>query len=325
MKRGLGRSLPPLDSLSVFECAARHRSFTKAALQLNLTQSAVSRRILDLEQFLGAPLFTRTNKSLALTERGMLYLADIEPLLLRLEQATREASDQQARRDLRLTVTISYCNLWLIPRLPRLIAQHPNLSLEIDVHIGTVDVHSKNVDAAIVATERQSPGASNYRLSSVRLVACASPCLLKAHGMLGAADGRSLAPSDILKLPRVHLQQSPDDWLEFARVAGVQAPGTLWRTGITHALLQMNYQAATAGIGAALLPSLFVEEAFANGTLMRISDVELPQRRTLNLIHRESESVAARIYPFLDWLQSEHAAFASDECAGSSTAREAFQ
>jgi DNA-binding transcriptional LysR family regulator len=142
----------------------------------------------------------------------------------------------------------------------------------------------------------------------MHLIACAAPSLLKAYGLPSNTNKLLLSPEEILRLPRLHLWQSPDDWLDFAQIAGVRLSAASWREGVMHSLIHMNYHAALIGIGVALLPTLFIDAALAQGTLIRLSDIELPQRRRITLIHRECAAVANRIAPFLHWLQDEHAA-----------------
>src|SRR5438270_13274021 len=113
------RPLPPLDLLRGFESAARHVSFTKAAEELFLTQSAVSRQIQALEEFLGVPLFERRHKSLALTEAGRTYLRTVGSVLDDLREAIRRLRESRTGRVLNVTTTVSFASMWLVPRLVR--------------------------------------------------------------------------------------------------------------------------------------------------------------------------------------------------------------
>src|SRR5258705_1783035 len=121
------RPLPPLDLLRGFEAAARHLSFRKAAGELFLTQSAVSRQIQALEEFVGVPLFERRHKALALTDHGHAYYRAVAPVLEQLRDATRKLREVRAGHVLTVTTTISFASMWLVPRLARFRKEHPGI------------------------------------------------------------------------------------------------------------------------------------------------------------------------------------------------------
>jgi DNA-binding transcriptional LysR family regulator len=125
------RALPPLDLLRGFESAARHLSFTRAAAELFLTQSAVSRQIQALEEFVGAPLFERRHKSLVLTEPGQAYYRVVAGALEQLREATRKLRDVRRGHVLTVTTTVSFASTWLVPRLQRFRRDHPGIDVRI--------------------------------------------------------------------------------------------------------------------------------------------------------------------------------------------------
>src|SRR3954466_4050903 len=125
------RSLPPLGFLRGFEAAARHRSFTRAASELFLTQSAVSRQIQALEAFVGMPLFERRHKALALTPAGETYYKRVAQILDELREATRRLKETRAGHVLTVTTTVSFAALWLVPRLSRFRKEHPHVDVRI--------------------------------------------------------------------------------------------------------------------------------------------------------------------------------------------------
>ena len=130
MARGR-RPLPPLDLLRGFEAAARHLSFTRAAAELFLTQSAISRQIQALEGFVGVALFERRHKALALTEAGQGYYRAIAAALDQVREATRKLNETQRGHVLTVTTTISFASLWLVPRLARFRKEHPQVDVRI--------------------------------------------------------------------------------------------------------------------------------------------------------------------------------------------------
>ena len=110
------RPLPPLDLLRGFEAAARHLSFTRAGAELFLTQSAVSRQIQALEEFVGVPLFERRHKALALTDAGQAYFRVVAASLGELREATRKLRESRTGHVLTVTTTVSFASIWLVPR-----------------------------------------------------------------------------------------------------------------------------------------------------------------------------------------------------------------
>src|SRR4030095_8342740 len=133
------RPLPPLDFLRGFEAAARHLSFTKAAAELFLTQSAVSRQIPALDEVGGVPLFERRHKALALTEAGKAYLRTVVPALDQLREATRRLRESRTGHVLTVTTTVSFASMWLVPRLARFRRLHPKADVRINATHEVVD------------------------------------------------------------------------------------------------------------------------------------------------------------------------------------------
>jgi len=147
------RSLPPLEFLRGFESAARHLSFTRAAAELFLTQSAISRQIQALESFVGVPLFERRHKSLALTPAGEAYHRTVAQTLELLRDATRRLRETRTGHVLTVTTTVSFAALWLVPRLNRFRKEHPQADVRIVATHEVVDLEREGVDVAI----RDSP------------------------------------------------------------------------------------------------------------------------------------------------------------------------
>src|SRR5207247_186534 len=155
------RPLPPLDLLRGFESAARHLSFTKAAGELFLTQSAVSRQIQALEAFVGVPLFERRHKALVLTEAGQAYYRTVAQTLDQLRDATRRLKETRAGHVLTVTTTVSFASMWLVPRLARFRKEHPKVDVRITATFEVVDLEREGVDLAVrdCATNHAPPAA----------------------------------------------------------------------------------------------------------------------------------------------------------------------
>ena len=155
------RALPPLDLLRGFESAARHLSFTRAAAELFLTQSAVSRQIQTLEAFVGVELFERRHKALALTDAGHAYHRTVVQALDLLRDATRKVKEAGKDHVLTVTTTVSFAALWLVPRLARFRKQHPQVDVRITATHEVVDLEREGIDVAIrdCQLSRVPPGA----------------------------------------------------------------------------------------------------------------------------------------------------------------------
>src|SRR6478609_1630246 len=173
------RPLPPLDLLRGFEAAARHLSFTRAGAELFLTQSAVSRQIQALEEFVGVPLFERRHKALALTDAGQAYFRVVAASLGELREATRKLRESRTGHVLTVTTTVSFASIWLVPRLARFRKQHPRVDVRITATHNVVDMEREGIDLAIrdCPLDRVPPG-STY-LVSEHLAVVASQQYLK--------------------------------------------------------------------------------------------------------------------------------------------------
>jgi LysR family glycine cleavage system transcriptional activator len=173
------RTLPPLDLLRGFESAARHLSFTRAGAELFVTQSAVSRQILALEEFVGAPLFERRHKALVLTEAGQAYYRVVAAALEQVREATRRLRETRKGHVLTVTTTVSFASTWLVPRLARFRREYPGVDVRITATHEVVDLEREGVDLAVrdCAVNAAPPGA--IHLVGEHLAAMASPSYVK--------------------------------------------------------------------------------------------------------------------------------------------------
>jgi DNA-binding transcriptional LysR family regulator len=209
--------LPPLDLLRSFEAAARHLSFTRAADELFLTQSAVSRQIQQMESHLGSPLFERRHRALALTESGLVMQRAVVDCLERLRDATTRVRAQSAMRHVAITCTPGFASLWLIPRLSRFTDANPAVDVRISATSEILDLQRHRVDVAVrFVPTRMGEGAPLFE--ELVLPVC-SPKLVadKRHPLKKPAD---LANHTLLT---VEMQGTPPtiDWEPWLRVMGV--------------------------------------------------------------------------------------------------------
>lgn len=243
----LSRSqMPDLSALHAFEAAARHGSFTRAAVELNLTQSAVSRQIKDLESRLGITLFERIRQRIVLSSAGQRLRPEVENILAGLEHLTlRAASGRDVTGQLTVATLPTFGSRWLMPRLPRFLHAHPGLQVAVQSRQGSFDLTGAGVDLAIHYGKPVWPGASCTYLCAESVLAVAAP------GVLGEDD--ALPDS----LPLLHLDSRPMLWPEWLAAQG--QPMARGFQGHRFDQFSLLIEAALAGIGAALLPSYLIE------------------------------------------------------------------
>ena len=211
-----GRPLPPLDLLRGFESAARHLSFTRAGAELFLTQSAVSRQILQLEEFVGAPLFERRHKALVLTEAGQAYYRVIAAALEQVREATRRLRETRKGHVLTVTTTVSFASAWLVPRLARFRREYPGVDVRITATHEVVDLEREGIDLAVrdCAVGEAPQGA--IHLVSEHLAAICSPGYAKE----ARAQKKPLARPEDLRhhvMLNIHDPTGRWPWLSWAQ------------------------------------------------------------------------------------------------------------
>jgi DNA-binding transcriptional LysR family regulator len=179
------RRLPSLDFLRGFEAVARRRSFTLAAEELFLTQSALSRQVKALENSLGVPLFERRHRALALTPAGVAFHQDVVDAL-RSIAAAAERIDKSADA-LRVTTTVSFASLWVIPRLAAFRAAHPEIEVFLSANDRAIDLERGEVDLAIRYLGASVP-ADAIKLFGDRMLPVVSPAVVRRAPLRTPAD-----------------------------------------------------------------------------------------------------------------------------------------
>src|SRR6516162_8539574 len=210
----MSRRLPPMNTLPDFEAAARHLSFTKAAEELNVTHGAVSRQIKSLEDYLGVPLFRRLNRALRLTDEGQVYARTVRELLDSLAAATRRVHSAK-NAGLTVSTTFSFTSGWLVPRLGRFRALHPDVDVRMQANDRVADFTGDGVDLAIRYGRGNYPGLTAERLLSDDYAPVASPALLKGKYPLRR-------PPDLRHHVLLHEENNEVDWRMWLAAAGVE-------------------------------------------------------------------------------------------------------
>jgi len=297
----------PLHALRAFEAAARHLSFAEAAKELNLTPSAISHQIRQLEDRLGRRLFERRHRGLELTPLGQMYFPLVRSAFEQLAQATAligGLGDQ--RRVLTISCTPSFAMAWLIARLPHFQTAHPEIEVRLDTSTRLVDFKRDGVDVAIRFGGGKWPGVTAERLFTETLFPVASPALL-------ASKGGVAAPSDIARFTLIHIIPYVDDWrfwLTSAGVTGVDPErGPRFDSSIA------AYKAAEEGLGIAVGRGFVLEEALASGRLVAPFDMRLTSRHAYYFACAEGAEHVHKVATFRQWLLAEVAAAAPQAAA----------
>ncbi len=255
------RSLPALVSLRAFEAAARRLSFSQAAQELFVTQSAVSHHIQRLEKELGVALFERRTRAVALTAAGQAYFDRVHAAFELLRQGTDEVrAPVAARHTLRIGLLASFATRWLAPRLPAFAAAHPGIDLQLQPDIALADVAGGEVDAAIRYGRGGWPGVRATLLMNERLSVVGAPALVTGRK-------RPKTPADLLRHPLLasHSRQ-PFEWDAWARRHGLDLGGA--RTVRLHDY-NIVVEAALAGQGLAMGRHRLIAAQLASGALVQ--------------------------------------------------------
>lgn len=266
------RNIPSTQALACFEVAARHESYTRAAQELSLTQSAVSRQIIALEEFLGVQLFRRTRHGVVLTPAGAHYGRQVARWLQALEQGTLDMMAHQGEGGtLSLAAVPTFATRWLIPRLPRLAQQHPDIVVHIETQTRPFLFADTTFDAALYAGTAEQvanwPGIQAQWLMNEDVVPVCSPRVLEAAAQRGRGRAyQGVAAEALADLPLLQQSTRPYGWRQWFEAMGVDAPQAL--DGPRYELFSMLAEAATHGMGVALIPPLLIEAELARGELV---------------------------------------------------------
>lgn len=294
------RKIPSTAALSAFESAARHQSFTKAADELAVTQSAICRQIAVLEEFLGVDLFRRSRRGVVLTEAGASYCRKVTA---RLDEVERDTLDLMARGGqggtLELGVVPTFASKWLLPRMPAFAQAHSGITLNLTARTRPFLFDDTTFDAAIYAGPSHWPGTEGVFLMRENLIAVCSPALLAKRSTAGRIDWRHCTL----------LQQStrPYAWREWFASRGMEVDGDM--AGPRLELFSMLAEAAIHGLGIALIPRFLVEDELARGVLVQAVRHEYLGDRSYYLIYPEQKSGNAALTVFRGWLEEQARAY----------------
>ncbi|MDE5440381.1 transcriptional regulator GcvA [Bradyrhizobium sp. CSA207] len=287
--------LPSLNGLRAFEAAARHLSFTLAAAELNVTQTAISHQIRRLEEELGLRLFIRQNRALALTPEARDYLPGVRAAFNDLRLATDRLLRKDDDKVLTVSTLASLAAKWLLPRLTDFQEQHPGIDVRITTSTSLVDFQRDNVDAAIRYGRGQWPGLRADWLMADELFPVCSPSLLRG-------DNPLRRPEDLKNHPLLHTSNAnSDDWRLWLTAAGLPAD-LAKQPGITFDMIFMTIQAAIDGIGVAMGRTSYVQDDIAKGRLVVPFKIALPADAGFYVVAPDGRREAPKLAAFRQWV-----------------------
>ncbi|MCY1289301.1 Glycine cleavage system transcriptional activator [compost metagenome] len=286
------RKIPSTAALVAFESAARHQSFTKAADELALTQSAVCRQIAGLESFLGVALFRRSRRGVKLTEAGLGYSRKVAAQLDAVERDTRAMMGQQGAMSIELAVVPTFGTQWLLPRLKAFQQLHPEVTVNLSSRTRPFLFADTEFDAAIYFGDADWSGTESHFLMQENSQPVCHPSLLAGRGQLDAAA--------IAGLPLLQQSTRPYAWRQWFNSLGLSPAQDLG--GPRYELFSMLAQAASHAMGVALIPPFLIERELADGRLVVALPHSCVSERAYYLMIPERKVETAALRAFRDWL-----------------------
>jgi LysR family glycine cleavage system transcriptional activator len=285
--------LPPMQALRAFEAAARTRSLTRAAESLHLTHGAISHQIKSLEADFGVRLVERAGRGIRLTDEGERFATRVRAVLSDLGDAVREVTERSSPRQLRVSVIPSFAARWLLPRIGKFFAKHPEIDLDVIANNALADFKRDDVDVAIRHGLGEWPGVvSEHVLDDATFPVC-SPRL--NNGRL------PLRPEDLSRYTL--LRSEGESWKSWFEAAGLDWPEPTRGPAFSDSSHTM--QAAIDGQGIALARSSLLGNDVHNGVLIQLFDIVVPLPKKYFLVYPPRLVDSPKLAPFRQWLFDE--------------------
>lgn len=288
------RKLPPLNALRAFEASARLHSVQQAARELNVTPSAVSQQVHNLERWIGFPLLERGARKLQPNAQGRAYQGALASAFEQIAEATESLSAGRATQSICITCTPGFTVQWLVPRLQRFQDKHPEIDVRIDASTRMVDLRGEDVDLAVRHGLGRYPGLVAEKLIDDDLVPAASPRLVSGRNRLRV-------PGDLTKHALLHIE-TRDDWRMWLQAQGVAID---WRRGPLLVDTAIGIQAAMAGKGVILVRRSLIADELGNGRLITPLPQSLATGTAYFLVYPPERMSSAPIRAFRGWLLKE--------------------
>ncbi|MEX0348623.1 MAG: LysR substrate-binding domain-containing protein [Paracoccaceae bacterium] len=285
------RLIPSLSALRALEALDRLGSASAVAEEMALTQSAISRQLQGLEEQLGVTLIRRDKKRLSLTSAATDYVVEVRAALNQIAQASIRLRVQPTGGSLNLAILPTFGMRWLVPRLPEFTHLHPDITVNLSTQLQPFNFDAESFDAAIHFGQPDWPGTEALLLKTERVMPVAAPELIAT---------KPDDPSDLLKLPLLHIQTRPDAWQDWFSTVGV--PVSLPLPGMIYDQFATITQAALHGLGVALMPEYLVEQELANGRLVPVHHSSVEANGAYYLVWPRTSTDDPVLRQFRDWL-----------------------
>ncbi|UJA03633.1 LysR family transcriptional regulator [Acinetobacter johnsonii] len=291
------KPLPPMNSLIVFEAAARHLSFTKAAEELTVTQGAISRQIRQLEEYLGKELFIRSNRNISLTPTGLQYYQTIYSSLLNVAQATAEIKKWQGEHQITVATTNAMAALWLLPKVASFQQNNEGVDLRILTTENILDLHKMDFDLALFYCRTPPERMNVTTLFPEEVFPVCSPSYLAQFN----ADS---TPEDIFGKALLYLDDSQKDWITWAEwFEAVNYPVVKPKNRVNINNYPMLLQAAINGQGVALAWGSLIDDYLQAGTLIRPVETVLRTQANFCMLEPSDRGmIPSSVKHFRNWL-----------------------
>ncbi|WP_370400692.1 LysR substrate-binding domain-containing protein [Sulfitobacter sp. JB4-11] len=287
------RFLPSISALLAFEAVARLGSATRAAQELSLTQSAISRQLKTLEEQLGVALIARQGRQLQLTAAGQVYVGQVRDILNTLAQASVAARSNTGGGTLNLAILPAFGMHWLAPRLRDFALAEPEMTVNLSTRLRPFDIAQSAFDAAIHFGHEDWPGVRYLPLMAETVVPVCAPDLMAAPVSV---------PADMMHHPLLHLETRPRGWARWLSAHGIDTEPP---AGMMFDQFSTMAQAAIHGLGVALLPTFFAEPYLRDGQLVRAAAQDAQSIGRYYLVWPEDRAESAALRAFRDWLASQ--------------------
>jgi LysR family transcriptional regulator, glycine cleavage system transcriptional activator len=284
--------LPPMNSLRAFEVAARHRNFSRAAVELCVTQGAVSKQVAKLEESLGVLLFRRRGREVRLTSEGARFYVFVHQAFERIGEGVDLFARRSNRSMLKIKVPPTLGVRWFVPRLVHFHGRHPEMDVQITTSHQPVDFEQEDVDVAIHWGLGDWEGLAADFLIGEELTPVCSPARLQGKPLRRVAD---LSEHVLL-----HSMNRTNDWRIWLQAAG--ARDIDWTRALKFENFGLTYQAAIDRLGVVVAQCAFVEDDLASGRLIAPFPLIVPGERAYFLVCPPDRRDQHKVAVFREWL-----------------------
>ncbi len=290
----MSRSLPPLNAVRAFEAASRHLSFSRAAEELGVTQGAISKHVISLEDFIGAQVFVRSPTGLSLTQEGYTLMEALRPAFAMMTDAFAHYHRKPPRSSIcRIATLASFAGQHLVPRLPEFRALHPDIEIEFITSVRLIDLTREEADLAVRYGLGQYEGLVTNRLVKGMLMPVCSPSVYDACG--GNLD-------KLLNTARRIQTAGYNEWREWQATTNIDLSDMPPAYVIEDFLVAIK--ALTTGQGLGLLPRILVQDMIDCGELVQFASSPVDIDHTFHIAHTVASARRPFVQTVIDWLKT---------------------